>query len=57
VPTGNTAGSAATVPLETGFPLAVIVPMQYAVATNALGADCGGGLPPVVAGFIRPAHP
>jgi len=53
VPSGNTAGSAATIPFETGMPEAVTVPVQYAVAVNTNGAagragacavgTCGGG--------------
>jgi len=37
VPSGNTAGSAATIPFETGMPEAVTVPVQYAVAVNSNG--------------------
>ena len=53
VPSGNTAGSAATIPFETGMPDAVTLPVQYAVAVNIDGAagragacvagSCGGG--------------
>ena len=53
VPSGKTAGSAATTPLETGMPDAVMVPVQYAVAVNSngvagragacvVGGGCGG---------------
>ena len=59
VPSGNTAGSAATIPFETGMPDAVMLPVQYAVAVNSNGVagragacvagtwgggNCGGGV-------------
>src|SRR3954471_16277330 len=34
-PTGSSSGSAATIPLWTGTPEAVVIPLQYAVALNA----------------------
>jgi hypothetical protein len=53
VPSGKTAGSAATIPFDTGMPDAVTVPVQYAVAVNSNGVagragagvagTCGGG--------------
>jgi hypothetical protein len=53
VPIGRTAGSAATMPFETGMPDAVIRPVQYAVAVNrndpagrgaaCVAGACGGG--------------
>jgi hypothetical protein len=38
VPSGKIAGSAATIPFETGMPDAVMLPVQYAVAVNRRGA-------------------
>ena len=37
VPSGKTAGSAATIPFETGMPDAVTLPVQYAVAVKSNG--------------------
>ncbi len=43
VPSGNTAGSAAAIPRETGTPDAVMPLVQYAVAMKGTGAAaiCG----------------
>src|ERR1700722_6743946 len=37
VPRGSSVGSAATILSATGVPLAVVVPLQYAVAMNVIG--------------------
>jgi len=42
VPSGKTAGSAATIPFVTGMPDAVTLPVQYAVAVNSIGVVAAG---------------
>src|SRR6187399_3165165 len=50
LPTGSSCGSAAATPVRTVTPEAVVEPLQYAVAVNAI-RDPGGGGPLSVNSF------
>ena len=55
-PTGSRVGSAAAIPVRAATPEAVVVPLQYAVASNCSRAPGVGSLVPSISSACRAAN-